>query len=324
MFNPDLRGDPEERWRRIEQHLLLLDVDVKRLWGRVPQTIDQNGIPGMSVEAIQGGGTSGGTSSEASGGTSGGGDGFPDYIRVTVNAVDNGECSTPITGTYCLPRQGSFQIWQLSSEFQSVTVTFNGSAWQVGIVVGACGGSGYQTGLATDINDGIGIDNEQGEGTFFIEAGCPSGEASSGGSGGTSSDPTSSSEPTSSEVSSSSSGSSSSSSEVCETCPTGDLVASGGGVEFTLNYVPGDPSSLYGGSPGSSPVACGEGTIFINTFSLLCTDGVYGCVVVPDGAPECADNNADIEIVSCDPLHLIITANLPCCGTIVFDVVEAP
>lgn len=189
MFNPDLRGDPEERWRRIEQHLLLLDVDVKRLWGRVPQTIDQQGIPGMSVAQIQGGGTSSGTSS--GGGTSGGGGGgLPDEIYVTVVGVDNGECGTPINGSFCLPRLGSFQIWQvLTGPFQSVTVTFDGAAWQVGILSGSCAGSGYQTGTADDINGGISIGNELGDGSFTIIAGCPSGETSSGGGssgGGTS------------------------------------------------------------------------------------------------------------------------------------------
>lgn len=108
MFNIP-QYETEQQWRRrIEQHLLLLDVDVKRLWGAVPQTNDQIGGFPMNPAVFQSSSSSsssdssGESSSESS--SSGTGYYWPQCAIVTISGM-SGTCEV-LNGTWYLVRNG--------------------------------------------------------------------------------------------------------------------------------------------------------------------------------------------------------------------------
>jgi hypothetical protein len=134
VFNPAQRGNSEQRMRRIEQHLLLLDVDVKRLWGRVPQTIDHLGIPGMNVSAIQNGGTSSGTSSSSEPVSSSGGppeDGCPNCVTISVSGM-TGDCEA-LNRTYNLTLSGICNEVTNATYSGAASFSFGGQTWGVNV-----------------------------------------------------------------------------------------------------------------------------------------------------------------------------------------------
>jgi hypothetical protein len=92
-------------------------------------------------------------------------------------------------------------------------------------------------------------------------------------------------------------------------------------IEFTLEYL-GIVSGEHSWSvvpPSHPPLTCDPpATVFVENIVMTCVDGVFEPLINAGGG--CVDSSPDVEVVSCDPLHLIVTANLPCCGPLVIEI----
>lgn len=299
MFNP-LQNENDQQWkRRMEQHLMLLDVDVKRLWSAVPQTVDQIGnfplnpavfqpsSSGSSSSSSSGVGSSGSTSSSDP--LEGCPEGTPAAIILTISDLTG--VFAEWNGTHCLAFEGGCQTGVISynsNDFRAFYDTIGGakrwSIWLQGMLGDPAAASDLSGagpgGVEVDWGGAIeieymqtGVTSVPPHGTITLSGSseeCPPPSSSS--SGSSSSEPSSSSEESTSEASTSeeSSSSGASSSEA----PSSSEESSGASSDASSEESSSSASS-EGPSSGESSSEGGGGTSSGSCPSAICSSWQY-------------------------------------------------